>query len=371
VPATHELLKLLLDQAEEYALFLMAADGTVTDWFPGAEHVFGYAADEMVGRPATCLFNKDDIERGAERNEFEVAASAGRAEDDRWHMRSDGTQFWGSGVLFALRDPANKPIAYAKIVRNRTDVKTQTEALENQVKALARAHERKNIFLGTLAHELRNPLGALANAVELIRRSGPGDPVGAHALQIIDRQAAALRRLIDDLMDTTRIGAGKMDLQPKLIDLKDVAHAAAASSRPLAQARDQAFEEILIAGPVPVNGDSMRLQQVFANLLDNAFKYTPRNGKIVFNVTTEGGDAIVRVEDTGVGMSADVLPKVFELFTQETASQQISPGGLGLGLPLVRKLVELHGGTVQARSDGRDKGSVFTVRLPLAGATQA
>ncbi|HKQ28883.1 MAG TPA: histidine kinase dimerization/phospho-acceptor domain-containing protein, partial [Burkholderiales bacterium] len=221
-PDTKELLKLLLAQGEDYAVFLMARDRTVTDWFRGAEHVFGYAAHEMVGQPATRLFNKDDIERGAEKHEFEVASAAGRAEDDRWHVRKDGTQFWGSGVLFALRDEAKQPIAFAKIVRNRTDVKTQTEALEQQVKSLAKAHEQKNIFLGVLAHELRNPLTALINAVELIRRGGLDGRMGDNALKIIDRQAAVLRRLIDDLMDTTRIGAGKIDVRFDLIDLKDV-----------------------------------------------------------------------------------------------------------------------------------------------------
>jgi two-component system CheB/CheR fusion protein len=369
-PDARELLKLLLEQGEDYALFLMARDGTVTDWFPGAEHVFGYAAQEMVGQPATRLFNKDDIERGAEKHEFEVASSAGRAEDDRWHVRKDGTHFWGSGVLFALRDEAKKPIAFAKMVRNRTDVKTQTEALENQIKALARAHEQKNLFLGVLAHELRNPLTALVNAVELIRRSGADEPMGLNALKIIDRQSAALRRLIDDLLDTTRIGAGKIDLQLQVLDLKEVVRAAGASFRPLAQARNQEFQEILIEGPVPVMADALRLQQVFGNLLDNAIKYTPEKGKILFNLTTEGGDAIVRVEDTGRGMSADILPKVFEVFTQEESSRKVAPGGLGLGLRLVRDLVELHAGTVQARSDGRNKGSVFTVRVPLCGVPQ-
>jgi two-component system CheB/CheR fusion protein len=273
-------------------------------------------------------------------------------------------------VLFALRDEANGVVGFAKVVRNRTDVKTQAEALENQVKALARAHEQKNLFLGLLAHELRSPLGALVNAVELIRRSGYVDPVGLTALQVVDRQAAALRRLVDDLMDTTRIGAGKMDLQLRIIDLKDVAREAAAACRPLAEARNQELQEILIEGPVLVNGDALRLRQVFANLLENAVKYTPPHGKIVFSMTTEGGDAIVRVEDTGIGMTAEILPRVFELFTQEESARQSAQGGLGLGLALVRQLVELHGGTVQARSDGRDKGSVFTVRLPLHGVSQ-
>jgi signal transduction histidine kinase len=191
-----------------------------------------------------------------------------------------------------------------------------------------------------------------------------------HALQIIDRQVALLRRLVEDLVDTARIGAGKVDLHLRLVDLKEPMDAAADAARPLAEAREQDFQVLQIAGAVPVNGDPQRLQQVFFNLLTNAVKYTPRKGKILFNLTTEGGDAIVRVEDTGVGMSADILPKVFDLFTQEESSLVLSSGGLGLGLPLVRDLVRLHGGTVQGRSDGRDKGSVFTVRLPLQRTTQ-
>jgi two-component system CheB/CheR fusion protein len=370
-PDPQELLQLLLDQGEEYALFFMTPDGTVTDWFAGAEHVFGYTAQEMVGRSATLLFNSEDRDRGAEKHEFELAVSAGRADDDRWHVRKDGTRFWGSGVLFALRDKQNQLVGFAKMMRNRTDVKTYSEALENQVKALARAHKEKDLFLGVLGHELRTPISALANAVEILRRSGPVEPMALNALQIIDRQAAVIRRLTDDLMDTTRLGAGKVELELQLLDLKDVFHAAAATARPLAQARKQDFQVLPIAGAVPVRGDAVRLHQVFMNLLDNAIKYTPEGGKIHFNMTTEGGDAITRVEDTGLGMSADILPKVFELFTQEESSRKAAQGGLGLGLPLVRDLVELHSGTVNARSDGRGKGSVFTVRLPLHGTSQS
>jgi PAS domain S-box-containing protein len=368
-PPPQELLQLLLDQGEDYALFLMAPDGTITDWFRGAEHVFGFTADEMVGEHARRLFNQEDIDRGAEAHELNVARAAGREEDDRWHVRKDGTRFWGSGVLFALRDKESNVVGFAKLVRNRIDLKTQTEALENQVKALTETGRQKDLFLGVLAHELRNPLAPLTNAVELLR-TAPAGPMSPHALQIIDRQVALLRRLVEDLVDTARIGAGKVDLQLRLLDLKEPMDAAADAALPLAEAREQDFQVLQIAGAVPVNGDPQRLQQVFFNLLTNAVKYTPRKGKILFNLTTEGGDAIVRVEDTGVGMSADILPKVFDLFTQEESSLVLSSGGLGLGLPLVRDLVRLHGGTVQGRSDGRDKGSVFTVRLPLQRTTQ-
>lgn len=368
-PPADTLLRLLLEQTDDYALFLATPDGTITDWYRGAEHIFGFSAEEMVGQSARRLFNEEDLERGAADHEMQVALATKRAEDDRWHVRKDGTCFWGSGVLFALHDAAGAHVGYAKVVRNRTDVKSQTEALENQVKAILAARERTRVFLGTLAHELRNPLMPLSTAARLLRAdtsSGTRDD----ALRIIERQVALLERLVDDLMDTTRIAAGKVDLKVEVLDLTEVFQAAAEAVRPVARSRGQELQVVPIAGAVPVRADAQRLQQVFANLLDNAVKYTPQGGKIVFNLTTEGGDAITRVEDTGIGMSADILPRVFDLFTQEESSRQHARGGLGLGLPLVRELVELHGGTVQARSDGRNKGSVFTVRLPMHQATQ-
>jgi PAS domain S-box-containing protein len=365
-PPAGELLALLLEQSEDYALFFTTPEGVITDWYPGAEHIFGFSAAEMVGEHATGLFNSEDVERGAADHEMAVARQAGRAEDDRWHVRKDGTKFWGSGVLLGLRDPAGKLAGYAKIARNRTDVKTQTEALENEVRRLSNADRQNKLLLATLAHELRNPLAPLSNCMELLRDC----PAPPGTLQIIDRQLALLRRLVEDLMEASRIGVGKVDLRLTVIDLHDVFYAAADAVRPMAAARGQELQLIPIAGPVPVKADAQRMQQVFVNLLDNAVKYTPRGGKIVFNITTEGGDAIARVEDTGVGMSAEILPKIFDLFTQEVASRAHAAGGMGLGLALVRDLVALHGGTVQARSDGRDKGSVFTVRLPMHAATQ-
>ena len=364
-----ELIDLLLAQCEDYALFFATPEGTVTEWYHGAERIFGYAADEIVGRSGKMLFNKEDLERGAADHEMALSLMAGRAEDDRWHVRKDGTLFWGSGVLFALRDASGAHVGFAKIVRNRTDVKAQTEALENQLKALLAGQEKTRVFLATLGHEMRNPLTPLTNAARLLRVDPSGRP-SEEALRIIDRQVAQLTRLVEDLMDTTRISAGKVQLKLEVLDLTEVFEAAAETARPLAEARGHEFQVVPIAGAVPVCADAQRLQQVFANLLDNAIKYTSSGGRIVFNLTTEGGDAIVRVEDNGIGMSAEILPRIFDLFTQEDASRKAVGGGLGLGLALVRDLVELHGGTVQGRSDGRDKGSVFTVRLPMYRANQ-
>jgi PAS domain S-box-containing protein len=368
-PPTEEFVRLLLAQCEEYALFFTNPEGVITDWYPGAEHIFGFTAEEMVGQSARRLFNPADIERGADQHEFTLARTAKRSEDDRWHMRKDGARFWGNGVLFALHDRRGEIVGYAKMVRNRTDLKTQTESLDNRVQALDTTLERTRVFLATLAHEMRNPLAPLSNAAQLLRADVASE-TGKEALRIIERQIALLSRLVEDLMDTARISAGKVQLKLAVMDLREVFDAAALTARPLAEARGLGFQVVPIAGAVRVCVDAQRMHQVFANLLDNAIKYTPRGGRISFIMTTEGGDAIVRVEDTGIGMSPEIQPRIFDVFTQEDGARQLARGGVGLGLPLVHDLVALHGGTVQARSEGRDKGSVFTVRLPMHHAEQ-
>ncbi|HWI37920.1 MAG TPA: PAS domain-containing sensor histidine kinase [Burkholderiales bacterium] len=368
-PPAEELVRLLLAQCEEYALFFTNPEGVITDWYPGAEHVFGFTAEEMVGQSARRLFNPADLERGADQHEFTLARAAKRSEDDRWHLRKDGARFWGSGALFALYGPAGEITGYAKIVRNRTDLKTQTESLDNRVQALDTTLERTRVFLATLAHEMRNPLAPLSNAAQLLRADVASE-TGKEALRIIERQIALLSRLVEDLMDTARISAGKVQLELTVVDLREVFDAAAEIAAPLAEARGLEFKALPIAGAVPVCVDAQRMHQVFHNLLDNAIKYTPRGGRIVFNMTTEGGDAIVRVEDTGIGMSPEIQPRIFDVFTQEDSARQHARGGVGLGLALVHDLVALHGGTVQARSEGHGKGSVFTVRLPIYHAEQ-
>ncbi|MDB5821338.1 MAG: sensor histidine kinase [Herminiimonas sp.] len=368
-PPAHKLLRLLIEQDEDHAVFLMDSRGVITDWFRGAEHIFGFTADEMVGQSVVRLFNQIDIDRGAPEHELQAAGVAGRGEDDRWHIRKDGTPFWGSGAVLALRENG-QVVGFSKVVRNRTDVKTQTEAQNNRVQSLEDKLEQEKIFMATVSHELRNPLAPLANAIELIKRSCPSDPMTTTALKIIDRQMAALSRLVEDLLETARVETGKVSLHLETVDLKDVFGAAAESVRPQADLRQQELSVICIPGDVVVMADRQRLEQVFINLITNAVKYTPAGGKILCNLTTEGGDAIARVEDNGLGMGVDILPKVFNLFTQEETSKANAAGGLGIGLSLVRTLVQLHGGTVQARSDGSGKGSVFTVRLPLHAANQ-
>lgn len=279
-------------------------------------------------------------------------------------------RIWASGVMVALRRD-DEVVGFAKLLRDRTDIKTQIEAAEVRVDTLTRADRRKDLFLATLAHELRNPLAPLVNALQLIRMTrGPAAEDIEYPLGVIERQVANIRRLVDDLQDLARIGAGKVRIARAPVDLQLVLRDAFETCRPAAEERRQAYRYLPISVPLFVFGDADRLQQVFVNLLTNAIKFTPAEGRVTLVSTLEGTDAVVHVQDTGIGVPPDVLPRIFDLFTQEAPSLE-GPGGLGLGLALVRQLVDLHGGSVQGRSDGRGHGSTFTVRLPLGSAPGA
>ena len=365
-PSNPRLLDLLLEQSQEYALVLLDAAGMIVGWLAGAQAIFGFEAHDIVGQSIEVLFLAEDRRRGVPAHELEVARSNGRAEDDRWHARKDGTWIWVSGVLVPLRDEDGELVGFGKIMRDRTDTKAQIEMLENRLQGLTRADQRKNVFLATLAHELRNPLSPLVNALQLIRLAAPIREDLIYPVKLIERQVDFIRRLVDDLTDVSRIGAGKMVLHRQRLDLNQVLSRAAEACGPACRDRGQKLDMLLLTSAIEVEGDPDRLHQVFVNLLANAGKYTPPGGNIWLKATVEGRDAVARVQDNGIGISAEMLPRIFELFTQEELPVTRGQSGLGLGLPLVRELVSLHGGSVQVRSEGRDQGSEFTVRLPLA-----
>ena len=223
-----ELLRLLLVQGEDHAVILLDTDGVVVAWHGGAPHVFGYDAAEMVGRPVADLFTPEDRGRGAHEHELAVARADGRAEGDRWHVRKDGTRIWISGVVVPLRDEGREVVGFGKVLRDRTDVKAQIDALAN-------AAARQKVFLGTLAHELRGPLGPLGNAAQIIRMK-TGDALAA-PVGMLERQVAYIRRLVDDLMEVTRAGAGQSRIHLRRVHLEDVLTHAAESCRPLAAFR--------------------------------------------------------------------------------------------------------------------------------------
>jgi PAS domain S-box-containing protein len=239
-------------------------------------------------------------------------------------------------------------------------------------RSLKEADRRKDEFLATLAHELRNPLAPIANAVQLLRLAAApgGEPEAQSAREIIERQVQQLTHLVDDLLDVSRVSRGKITLRRRTLDLAGVLAQAVETSRPLIEA---AGHELVVSvavaeSPLLVDGDPARLTQAIGNLLNNAAKYTEGPGRIMLNATREGGHARIAVHDTGIGIPADMLARVFDLFVQVETGIDRAHGGLGIGLTLVKRLVELHGGTVEARSDGLGRGSAFVIRLPLAAA---
>ena len=240
--------------------------------------------------------------------------------------------------------------------------------LRQRIQTLEEAQRQINEFLATLAHELRNPLAPIRSAVSLMKIGDLSDAMREWYGTVIDRQVTHLTRLVDDLLDMNRITSGKIILQREPVEMALVVESAVDASRPLIDARKHTLEILLPAGPLQVEGDVTRLSQIVLNLLNNAAKYTPEGGNIRLTVAREGEQVAVRVMDTGLGIAADFLPRVFELFTQADRSLDRAEGGLGIGLALVRRLVEMHGGTIEAQSEGPGCGSEFVVRLPLLDA---
>ncbi len=264
---------------------------------------------------------------------------------------------------------AENAVHFLQAAANVLGMAIERRRLEQELQArmdqLADADRRKDEFLAMLAHELRNPLAPIRNATEVLRLKEPTDPESRYARDVIGRQVQQMTRLVDDLLDVSRITRGKVVLQNEPLDLVSVVTGAVEISRPVIAARKHRLHTVLPPAPLPVEGDVARLAQVLANLLNNAAKFTEEGGRIDLIVERDADEAVIRVRDTGVGLPPEALSTIFDLFTQVQGSVSRSDGGLGIGLSLVRSLVEMHGGSVSAASEGPGRGSEFRVRLPL------
>lgn len=359
-----QLVRLWLLGNKDHAVICLDPDGLVTAWLGGAEEMLGYASGEVLGQPLTAIFTLEDQRKGLDRYELVVAGADSRSEDDRWHVRKDGTRIWVTGTVSPVRDENGDLLGFVKIMRDRTDLRGQIEQLDVSVATLRESRERTHQFLRTLGHEMRNPLGPLSTAVRIIERLDH-DPKIDGALQIMSRQLAALTRLADDLMDVARMERGKVELSVRTVDLRRLIADAVAGLEEASAAKGLTMEALLPSSALNVDIDEARFQRLVLNLLGNAIKYTPAGGSIWIKAVHEGEDTVLRVEDTGIGIAPEVLPRIFELFTQARTAADMSPGGLGVGLAMVREIAEIHGGSVQARSAGIGKGAEFTVRLPV------
>jgi PAS domain S-box-containing protein len=365
-------------ESTDDAIISKDLEGTIVTWNVGAERLFGYAAQEVIGRPITILLPPDRLE---EEDRILAELRAGRRVDhfETRRLRKDGSAVEVSVTVSPLRGDDGEVIGASKIARDITERTRAELALKRSEEALRASEEkfrdanarlreadrRKDEFLGMLSHELRNPLAPIRNSLFILDRVEPTSPQARRAKDVIGRQVAHLTRLVDDLLDVTRIARGKIELRRADLDLAALARRTADDYWALMNDRGLELVVEMPGDPVVVNGDEVRLAQVLGNLLSNAAKFTPAGGRVTLALRAREGRAAVHVRDTGPGIAPEVLPRIFEAFTQAEQTLARSEGGLGLGLALVRGLAALHGGEVSASSPGPGKGSEFVVTLPL------
>jgi PAS domain S-box-containing protein len=395
----------LVAGVSDYAIFALSPSGLVTSWNKGAERIKGYTATEIIGQHFRIFYPPEAVERGWPEQELEQAIAQGRWEDEGWRLRKDGSRFWANVVITPLRDASGTLRGFAKITRDLTErkkaeqslVRAQVE-LENRVELrtaelasandalrdeiaarqrleqelrsrlgeLRQADRSKNEFLATLSHELRNPLAPIRNALAVLSQNLPPQPELWTARDVIDRQVRLMTRLVDDLLDVSRITRNALELHKETVELAEVVEIAVETSRPLLEAKGHELAVKLPAEPIGLAADRVRLAQVFSNLLNNAAKFTDVGGHVSLFAERSGDRVSVTVRDDGIGIPPGELARIFDMFVQADRSSDRLHSGLGLGLTIVKVLVEKHGGTIEARSDGAGMGSEFTVWLPIA-----
>ena len=355
--ASEERFRLLVDSVRDYAIFMLDPEGIVRSWNAGARAIKGYDAGEIIGRHFSTFYTPEGKAAGLPEKELAAARQHGRIEDEGWRVRKDGSLFWANVVVTAIKGPGGELRGFAKITRDMSD--------RRRLQELESSSRRMNEFLAMLAHELRNPLAPIRNAVTIMQLETLNSPVLRNCRDVIDRQLTHVTRLVDDLLDVGRLTTGKIKLRKELLRLSDVVARSVEIARPVIAARRHTLEVDQPSEPIHVHGDATRLSQVLQNLLVNAAKYTPEGGRIVLEVSASGNFVDVRVQDNGRGIAAENLENIFQLFMQaETGTSAAAESGLGIGLTLARSLTEMHGGTIAATSPGLGQGSTFTVRLP-------
>ncbi|WP_048439482.1 PAS domain-containing sensor histidine kinase [Caenimonas sp. SL110] len=353
---SEERFRLLVQDVRDYGIFMLDPDGIVRGWNAGAQAMKGYAAHEIIGRHFSTFYTPDDQRSGKPARELEIATDVGRVEDEGWRVRKDGTVFWANVIITALRNKQGELVGFGKVTRDMTE--------RRKLQDLEMSSRRMNEFLAMLAHELRNPLAPIRNSVSVMQLQPIENPALQKCRDIIDRQLTHMTRLVDDLLDIGRLTTGKIKLRLEPTSLADVVSRSVETVRPLLEARCHTITIEVPPEPVYLSADSTRLAQVLQNLLVNSARYTAEGGEIGIKVEVDGGFATTSVTDNGRGIASGELDAIFELFRQGDNGKLPDESGLGIGLTLARSLVELHGGVLDARSEGPGKGSTFEFRLP-------
>lgn len=480
---TEDIYRKAIEDIRDYAIFMLGTDGKVTNWNVGAQHILGYSEEEIVGKDGAKLFTAEDRGKDVPEKEMTTAAAVGRAEDERWHVRKDGSRFWASGVMTPVFDQGGKLIAFSKVMRDMTERNKLTEerdrffvlsmdmlaivqmdgrfqrvnpafqdvlgftedellsmsifdlihpddrpktmreydklaaghptpTMENRLQTKAgayrwvdwsyfpvpedrllfgvgrdtterrqmheilrlRADELENAnrvkdeFLATMSHELRTPLTSILGWARLLGSNQLTDKERERAVHVIQRNAEAQSKLIEDLLDVSRIITGKLKIESQPVSLAAITDSVTNSLRPAIDAKQLELETSIDPTAGPILGDAARLQQIVTNLLSNAIKFTPGGGKIEVSLERRNAHVQLRVTDTGVGIAEEHLPHIFERFRQVDSSNVRAHAGLGLGLAIVEYLVRHQNGIVTAESEGAGQGATFTVEFPLTSA---
>jgi PAS domain S-box-containing protein len=477
---TDDIYRKAIEDIRDYAIFMTDPDGLVTNWNVGAQHILGYTEDEIIGKDASKFFTREDRSKLVPAKELLTAAENGRAEDERWHVRRDGSRFWASGIVTPVRDSSGKLIGFSKVMRDMTernklteerdrffelsmdmlcivqlegrfqrvnpafqevlgyseeelvqmsifdlvhpddleetmigyqkladgepikfmenrlrckdttykwvawsyfplpedgvafgvgrdtnDVRRIHEVLKLRAEELEDANRVKDEFLATMSHELRTPLTSILGWARLLDSNQLTEKDRERAIHIIQRNAEAQSKLIEDLLDVSRIITGKLKIDFQPTSFAAITESAINSMRPAADAKQLQLETSIDPAAGPILGDPARLQQVVTNLISNAIKFTPAGGRIEVSLDRPDGTVRLEVRDTGIGIEPEHLPHIFERFRQVDSSNVRAHGGLGLGLAIVDYLVRQQGGTVSAESEGSGKGATFRVEFPL------
>jgi two-component system CheB/CheR fusion protein len=376
--ASEARMRMVAESTHDYAIITIDAEGRTTSWNKGAERIFGYAEHEMLGQTLDALFTPEDRARGAREEEMRRAREGGRSEDERWHLRKDGSRFFASGVTNPLGVGAQN--GYAKIARDETErlrqINERDEALSHEHRertGAEHASAMKDQFLAIMSHELRQPLNMISISADLLSRMVEvrESATARRCTEAIRTSVHSQAKIIEDLLDLARVRTGKLALAPEPVDAGKVIGAIVDVTRADPSARGLQIRASGLDEGLTVMADAVRFEQIVMNLLSNAIKFTPQGGNVSVRLSTEDGAMRLDVADSGQGIAPGSLQKVFEMYGQANSVTTRAQGGLGIGLALVRELVHQHGGRIAAQSEGIGKGACFTVWLPLQHSGEA
>jgi two-component system CheB/CheR fusion protein len=371
-----ERMQLIAASMPDFAIMTMDEGGILTSWSAGAERLFGYTEDEVIGQSVALIFTVEDRAAGAPQQEMRTAQTAGRALDERWYRRKDGSNIFVSGILSPMRLGRLK--GFAKIARDMTDVQQQeankSRALHSAIQDAAMAEQasnKKDEFLAVMSHELKHPLNLIQVNTQLLLASPEtrNIPLALKIGRTIQSSVRSQARIIDDLLDISRMRMGKLKISAASIYLDETILGSLTWAREQCQAKGIAFHAELSPEPLLIHADPIRIEQVAMNILGNAVKFTGSGGSVTVRTALQGDEAVLTVHDTGRGIASHYLGEVFELYKQGAQRPVSGDGGMGIGLALARQIVTLHEGHIEAASPGPGRGATFTLRLPAHSRT--